>query len=106
MLFTKLKPTFVLCLSMSQRNPPQAVWHHLVLPWCTMISEFKRRGVQERKKYRLCQTSHSSLLVARQGDVFRKLYQAFLLVDSFNFNFVDEERSDIYVTVTCFCYNL
>ena len=40
-------------------------------------------------------TSHSSLLVARQGDVSRELNQAFLLVDSFNFNFVDEERSDI-----------
>ena len=43
-------------------------------------------------------TSHSSLLVARQGDVSRKLNQAFLLVDSFNFNFVDEERSDIYIS--------
>ena len=37
----------------------------------------------------------SSLLVARQGDVSRKLNQVFPLVDSFNFNFVDEERSDI-----------
>ena len=47
-------------------------------------------------KYRSRQTtSHSSLLVARQGDVSRKLNQAFLLVDSFNFYFVDEERSDI-----------
>ena len=53
------------------------------------------------QKYRLCQTtSHSSLLVARQGDVSRKLNQTFLLVDSFNFNFVDEERSDIcYATI-------
>ena len=33
---------------------------------------------------------------ARQGDVSRNLNQAFLLVDSFNFNYVDEERSDIY----------
>ena len=41
-------------------------------------------------------TSHSSLLVARQGDVFCKHNQAFLLVDLFNFNSVDEERSDIY----------
>ena len=41
--------------------------------------------------------SNSSLLVARQGDVSRKFNQAFLLVDSFNFYFVDEERSDIYV---------
>ena len=50
-----------------------------------------------KQKYRLRQTtSHSSLLVAHQGDVSRKLNQAFLLVDSFNFNFVDEERSDIW----------
>ena len=49
-------------------------------------------------KYRLRQTtSHSSLLVARQSDVSRKLNQAFLLFESFNFNFVDEERSDIHV---------
>ena len=42
-------------------------------------------------------TSHSSLLVARQGYVSRKLNQAFLLVDFINFNFVDEECSDIYI---------
>ena len=47
-----------------------------------------------KQRYRSRQTSHSSLLVARQGDVSRKLNQAFLLVDSFNFNFVDKERSD------------
>ena len=35
------------------------------------------------------------ILVASQGDVSRKLKQAFQLVDSFNFYFVDEERSDI-----------
>ena len=29
-------------------------------------------------------------------DVPRKLNQAFLLFDRLNFNFVDEERSDIY----------
>ena len=39
------------------------------------------------------------MLVARQGDVSRKLNQAFLLVDSLNFNFVDEERSDIYIAI-------
>ena len=49
-----------------------------------------------KQKYRLRQTSHSLLLVARQGDASRMLNQTFLLVDSFNFNFVDEERSDIY----------
>ena len=50
----------------------------------------------KKQKYRLRQTtSHSSLLVARQGDVSRKPNQAFILVDSFNFNFMDEERSDI-----------
>ena len=55
--------------------------------------EARRAGKQG---YRLCQTtSHSSLLFARQGDVSRKLNHAFLLVDSFNFNVVDEERSDI-----------
>ena len=49
------------------------------------------------QKYQLCQAeSHSSLLVARQGDVSRKLNQAFLLVDSLNLNFDDEIRSDIY----------
>ena len=49
-----------------------------------------------KQKYRLRQkTSHSSLLVARQGDVSRKLNQALLLVDMFNFNFAGEERSDI-----------
>ena len=54
-----------------------------------------------KQKYRLRQTtSHSSLLAARQGDVSRKLNQGFLLVDSFNFNFVDEERSDICSTLT------
>ena len=53
-----------------------------------------------KQKYRLHQaTSHSSLLVARQDDVSRKLNQAFLVVDSFNFNFVDEERSDIFAKI-------
>ena len=56
--------------------------------------EAKRAG---NKKYRLRQaTSNSSLLIARQGDVSGKLDQLFLLVDLFNFYFVDEERSDIY----------
>ena len=52
---------------------------------------------ERKQEYRLRQiTSHSSLLVARQGDITCKLNQTFLLVDSFNFNFADEERSDIY----------
>ena len=56
------------------------------------------------QKYRLRQTtSHSSLLVARQGDVSRKLNQAFLLVDSFNFNF-DDEEVQIYVYVCMHMY--
>ena len=39
----------------------------------------------KKTKYRLRQTtSHSSLLVARQGDVSRKLIQASLLVDWLN----------------------
>ena len=63
-----------------------------------MVTEIEaRRARMELKDIGLRQTtSHPSLLVARQGDVSRKLNQAFLLVDSFNFNFVDEERSDIY----------
>ena len=51
-----------------------------------------------KQKYRLRQTSHSSLLVTRQGHISRKLNQAFLLVDSFNFNFfIVDERWDIYI---------
>ena len=50
------------------------------------INKEARRA--RKQKYRLRQTtSLSSLLVARQCDVSRKLDQAFLLVDSFNFNF-------------------
>ena len=42
-----------------------------------------------KTKYRLCQrTSHSSLLVALQGDVSHKLNQALLLVYSFDSNFL------------------
>ena len=49
-----------------------------------------------KQKYRLRQTtSHYSLLVAVQDDVSRKLNQSFLLADSFDSNFVDEERSDV-----------
>ena len=69
-------------------SPCSIMMHH------GMRSEEARRAREQI--YRLRQTkSHSSLLVARQGDVSRKLNQAFLLVDSFNFNFVDDERSDI-----------
>ena len=53
-----------------------------------MLDDFGRRKITRRLL---------SLLVARQGDVSRKLNQAFLLVDSFNFNFVDDERSNIYI---------
>ena len=68
---------------------------------CSIMMHYGIKSKEARharkQKYRLPQTtSHSSLLVARQGDVTGKLNQAFLLVDSFNFNFVDEERSDIY----------
>ena len=55
----------------------------------------KEAGHARKQKYQLRQTSHSSLLVARQGDVSRKLNQAYRLADSFNFNFVYEELSDI-----------
>ena len=34
---------------MVQREPPQAVWYHLALLFCTMDLEVKRRGVQESK---------------------------------------------------------
>ena len=68
--------------------PCSIMMHH-----CFRSKEVRRA---RKQKYRLRQTtSHSSLLVARQGDVSRKLSQALLLVDSSNFNFVDEERSDI-----------
>ena len=50
---------------------------------------------QNRKK--LINRDFVSLLVARQGDESHKLNQALLLVESFNFNFVDEERSHIYI---------
>ena len=59
------------------------------------------RSIEARRartqKYRLRQTSHSSLLVAREGDVSRKFNQWFLLFDSFNFNFFDDERTYIYI---------
>ena len=45
-------------------------------------------------------------MVACQGDVSCKLNQAFLFVDSFNFNFVDEERSDIYIEDIKNCLNV
>ena len=73
-------------------SPCSIMMHH------GLRSEEARRA--RKQKYRLRQTtSHSSLLVARQGDVSRKLNQAFLLVDSFNFNFVENERSDIYIYI-------
>ena len=63
-----------------------------------------RRG--RKHKFLLRQTiSHSSLLVARQGDVSRKLNQALLLVDSFKFNFVEDERSDIYSSIKSVDFN-
>ena len=79
-------------------------------PSSTMIHHgFRSKEVRRaiKQKYRLRQTtSHSSLLVARQDDVSRILNQAFLLVDKFNFNFVDEERSDIYVCVYAYCLSI
>ena len=70
-------------------SPSSIMMHH------GFRSQEPRRAREQ--KYRLRQTtSNSSLLVARQGDVSRKLNQAILLADSFLFNFVDEERSDIY----------
>ena len=64
-----------------------------------------------KQKYRLRQTtSHSSLLVSRQGDLSRKVNQAFLLFVSFYFNFVDEERSTgiymVYLVLMSYNHNL
>ena len=73
---------------------------------CSIMMHHGIRSIEARRarrqKYRSRQTtSHSSLLVARQVDVYRKLNQAFLLVDSFYLNFVDEEPSDIYTRMYC-----
>ena len=72
----------------------------VVSPYTIMVHHgirSKEARHARKQKYRLRQaTSHSSLLVASQGDVSHKLNQAFLMVDTFNYNFVDEERSDIY----------
>ena len=78
-----------------------------VVSLCSIMMHHGFRSKEARRarkqQYRLLKTtSHSSLLVTRQGDVSRKLNQAFLLIDSFNFNFVDEERSYIYKNVLCF----
>ena len=36
-------------LLMVQRNPLQVMWYHLVLSWCNMVSEVRRRSVHEGK---------------------------------------------------------
>ena len=60
----------------------------VVSPRSIMMYHDFRGEACKKTKYRIRQTtSHSSLLVARQGDVFRKLNQAFLLVDSLSSNF-------------------
>ena len=64
------------------------MWHH------GFRSKEARRARKLRYRVHLT-TSHSTLLVDRQCDVSRKLNQTFLLVDLHNFNFVDEECSDI-----------
>ena len=72
---------------------------------CSIMMHHGLRSKEARRarkqKYRLRQTtSHSSLLVAREGDVSRKHNHAIFLVDSFTY--VDEERSDIYIYIyTC-----
>ena len=67
-----------------------------------MVSEEKRRGLQESKSMDYAKQHHTPPQVL-QGDVSRELSQAFLLVDSINFNFVDEERSDL---TTCIFFIL
>ena len=79
-------------------DPEESIAGRVVSPCSIMMhhgfrSKVARRAIKQ--KYILRQTSHSSLSVARQGDVSRKLNQAFLSVDLFNFNFVHEEHSDI-----------
>ena len=80
----------------------------VVSPYYVMMCHgFRSKEARRARKlrYRLRQkTSHSSLLVARQGDISRRINQAFLLVDKFNFNFVDEKRSDIYVYAKMYIY--
>ena len=75
----------------------------VVSPCSIMVHHgFRSKEVRRarKQKYQLGQTtSHSSLLVTSQGDVFRKLNAAFLLVDSFNFNFADE-NVQIYISIT------
>ena len=44
---------------MVQRNPPLSVWHHLVLSWCTMVSEVKRRDMQEGKNIDYSKQHHT-----------------------------------------------
>ena len=46
-------------LLMVKRNPLQAVWCHLVLSRCTMVSEVKRRGVQESKNIDYAKQHHT-----------------------------------------------
>ena len=65
---------------------------------------FRSKEVCKKTKFLLHQTSsHSSLLVACQSDVSRKLNQAFLLVDPFYSNFF-EECSNIIIMVIFKCY--
>ena len=35
---------------MVPKKTTQAVWHHLVLSWCTMVSQVKKRFVQDSKE--------------------------------------------------------
>ena len=37
-------------LLMVPKKTTQAVWHHLVLSWCTMVSQVKKRFVQDSKE--------------------------------------------------------
>ena len=83
-------------------GPEESTADRVVSPCSIMVHHgFRSKEARRarKQKYRLRQTkSLSSLLVARQGDVFRKLNQAFLLVHSFNFNSDEDELADIYNT--------
>ena len=46
-------------VQMGQREPPQAVLHHLAPSRCTMASEVKRRGVQEEKNIDYAKQHHT-----------------------------------------------
>ena len=85
-------PRFILYYFTASGGSEESTAGREVSP-CSIMMHHGFRSKEARRarkqKYRLCQTtSRSSLLVDSQGDVSRKLNQSFLLVDSFNINFL------------------